>query len=389
MTPERYARLDALLDGASEVPEPERAEWLAGECADDPDLAWEVERLLALEDDDSGRNFLAEPALDQAARDLVVPAHGALTGHAFAHYDVVEYLGGGMSEVYRAHDRKLGRDVVLKLLPAGMSDPDAMTRLAREARTLSSLNHPHVVTIHDVDAVDGRVFLATEYVEGQTLTQWMIDHPRPALEAVRRIVEQAARGLLAFHRLEMLHQDLRPDNIMIDTAGTVKIIDFGSTRVAGIEETMEGPQRGDILGTAQYTAPEYFLGEGGSPRSDIFSLGVITYQMLTGKLPYGAQVARARTRSAQGRLRYDSVLADDREIPAWIDGVLNKAVHADPKKRYAELSELVFDLRHPNHEFLTAKRPPLVERDPVMFWKGVSLLLAIVAVLLLLFGGQR
>ena len=136
-----------------------------------------------------------------------------------------------------------------------------------------------------------------EFVDGQTLTQWMIDNPKPDLETVRGIVEQIARGLRAFHRMEMLHQDLRPENIMIDKTGTVKIIDFGSTGSPAWSRPRRPPARDDILGTAQYTAPEYFLGESGSPRSDLFSLGVITYQMLTGRLPYGAQVARARTRS--------------------------------------------------------------------------------------------
>ena len=113
--------------------------------------------------------------------------------------------------------------------------------------------------------------------------------------------------------------------------------------------------RNDILGTAQYTAPEYFLGEGGTPRSDLFSLGVITYQMLTGRLPYGAEMAKARTRSAAAELPYNSVLDNDREIPAWIDGALRKAVHPDPRKRYEELSEFVFDLRHPNRGFPTSR----------------------------------
>ena len=129
----------------------------------------------------------------------------------------------------------------------------------------------------------------------------MIDNPKPDLETVRGIVEQIASGLRAFHRKEMLHQDLRPDNIMIDKTGTVKIIDFGSTKVAGVVEAAPSRHRDDILGTVQYTAPEYFLGEGGSPRSDLFSLGVITYQMLTGTLPYGSQIAKARTQVAVQR----------------------------------------------------------------------------------------
>ena len=131
----------------------------------------------------------------------------------------------------------------------------------------------------------------------------------------------------------------------------------------------------DILGTVQYTAPEYFLGEGGSPRSDIFSLGVIAYQMLTGRLPYGAQVAKTRTKSQQRKLRYKSALDDNREIPAWIDGALKKAVHPDPYQRYDELSEFVFDLRHPNKKFIATASTPLIERDPLLFWKCLSAIL--------------
>jgi serine/threonine protein kinase len=139
----------------------------------------------------------------------------------------------------------------------------------------------------------------------------------------------------------------------------------------------------------QYSAPEYFLGEGGTTRSDLFSLGVITYQMLTGKLPYGAEVAKCRTRAAQNKLRYDSVLYDDRGIPAWIDGVLRKAVHPDPAKRYSELSEFLYDLRHPNQAFVEKARPALLERNPVAFWRGVSLILAAVIVALVAFVAMK
>jgi serine/threonine protein kinase len=227
------------------------------------------------------------------------------------------------------------------------------------------------------------VYLVSEFVDGQTLTQWMIDNPKPDLGTVRDIIEQVAKGLQAFHRLEMLHQDLRPDNVMIDRAGTAKIIDFGSTRIAGV--TDDGSTAGDveILGTAQYTAPEYFAGEGGSQRSDIFSLGVITYQMLTGRLPYGAEVAKARTRAQLRKLRYASALDDGREIPGWIDSVLRRAVHADPSKRYDELSEFVFDLRNPRKADLQSSRGPLLERNPLLLWQVLSaILLSIILVLL-------
>jgi len=188
--------------------------------------------------------------------------------------------------------------------------------------------------------------------------------------------------------MEMLHQDLRPDNVMIDRTGTARIIDFGSTRVAGVAEAADWIGANEVLGTLQYTAPEYFLGEGGTPGSDLFSLGVIAYQMLTGQLPYGAQVARLRSRAQLGRLRYQSALAADREVPAWIDGALQRAVHPDPAKRYAELSEFTFDLRRPNERYLSAARPPLLERNPVVFWQAVSLILAcaVIGLLVLLHG---
>jgi serine/threonine protein kinase len=221
----------------------------------------------------------------------------------------------------------------------------------------------------------------------------MIDNPKPSLETVRRLVEQIANGLQAFHRMEMLHQDLRPENIMIDATGTVKIIDFGATRISGIADDTTSSIHDNILGTAQYTAPEYFLGEDGSTRSDIFSLGVIAYQMLTGRLPYGAQVAKTRTKSQQRKLRYKSALDDNREIPAWIDGALKKAVHPDPYQRYDELSEFIFDLRHPNRKYVESSPTPLMQRDPLRFWKALSAILfifgSIVSILLLIQLGKH
>jgi serine/threonine protein kinase len=227
------------------------------------------------------------------------------------------------------------------------------------------------------------LYVVAEYIEGQTLAQWMVDNPKPDLETVRGIVEQIAKGLQAFHRMEMLHQDIRPANIMIDKTGTVKIIDFGSTRVRGVVEAAPSGLRDDILGTAQYTAPEYFIGESGSTRSDIFSLGVIAYQMLTGRLPYGAEVAKAKTKSQQRKLRYQSSLDDDRAIPAWIDDVLKKAVHPDPYKRYDEPSELAYELRHPDKNVLNPSPKPLIERNPLLFWKCLCAIL-VLAVLFLL-----
>ncbi len=182
----------------------------------------------------------------------------------------------------------------------------------------------------------------------------------------------------------MLHQDLRPANVMVDSGGTVKLIDFGSARVAGVMEIAGASDQDLLLGTVQHAAPEYFLGEAGSTRSDLFSLGVMTYQMLTGHLPYGVDVAKCETRMAQKRLTYTSALQYNRALPAWIDPVLRKALHPDPFKRYEALSKFTFDLRHPSKELLSKGKPPLLESNPVLFWQLVSLALAVAVVVLLL-----
>ncbi len=305
-------------------------------------------------------------------------------------YSIVRELHGShRSHIYLALDTETDAPVVIKTPSVDLQgDPAHLERFLMEEWVARRINSAHVLKPCRQTRERQYLYVVTEFIDGQTLSQWMIDNPKPDLETVRGIVEQIARGLQAFHRLEMLHQDLRPDNIMIDKTGTVKIIDFGAVSVAGLTEMSAPFERSNIMGTAQYTAPEYFLGEAGTDRSDIFSLGVITYQMLSGRLPYGTAVAKSRTVSAQKKLRYESVLHDDREIPAWIDGVLGKAVHPEPLKRYETLSEYVHDLRHPNQAFLRQTRPPLLERHPVLFWKSVSGILAaiLLVVLLMRFG---
>ncbi|HQS58325.1 MAG: protein kinase [Gallionellales bacterium 35-53-114] len=295
-----------------------------------------------------------------------------------------EIHASSRSHVYLAMDEDTNTQVILKTPSIDLrGDPAYLERFLMEEWIARRINSAHVLKPCQQTRKRNYLYIVTEYIDGKTLSQWMTDNPKPDLETMRGIVEQIAKGLRAFHRMEMLHQDLRPNNIMIDTTGTVKIIDFGSTHVAGIMEISSPIERHNILGTAQYTAPEYFLGESGTTRSDIFSLGVIAYQMLSGKLPYGAKVAQCKSKSAQNKLVYDSLLDDDREIPAWVDEAIGKAVHPNPYKRYEELSEFLFDMRHPNKAFLNKTRPPLLERNPVAFWKGVSFILLIVIVFLL------
>ena len=292
--------------------------------------------------------------------------------------------GSSRSHVYLATDTDTGNQVILKVPSVDLRDDEAyLERFLMEEWIARRIDNAHVLKPCEQTRKRNYLYIVTEYIDGQTLTQWMRDNPQPDIQTVRNIVEQIAMGVQALHRQEMLHQDLRPNNIMIDKSGTVKIIDFGSVRVAGVAEIATEKEQQHILGTAQYTAPEYFLGEPGTSRSDLFSLGVIAYQMLSGRQPYGAAVARATTRAAQRKLVYRSVLDDKRTIPAWIDGAIRKAVNPDPLKRYDEISEFIYDLRHPNQTFVRQERPPLLERNPVMFWQGVSLGLAVIIAYLL------
>ena len=289
------------------------------------------------------------------------------------------------SHVYLAVDTETDERVIIKTPAVALKDDQAYLESFLMADWVARrINNAHVLKPATHDRKRSALYVVTEYVDGKTLAQWLIDNPRPDLETVRGIIEQIAKGLRAFHRLEMVHRDLKPGNVMIDTTGTAKIIDFGTTSVAGLMEIISPIAQAHLQGEIQYAAPEYFLGEAGTARSDIFSLGVIAYEMLSGgKLPYGAQVPRSITKSAQKRLKYTSLRIENREIPLWIDEAIRKAVHPNPFERYEVLSEFIHDLHHPNQSFLNKTRPPLMERNPVLFWKGVSFILAVIVIVLL------
>ena len=214
------------------------------------------------------------------------------------------------------------------------------------------------------------LYTITEYIEGDTLRQWIDRNPNPALHTVLGIADQLIQGLRTFQRMEMIHQDLKPENIMIDRFGTLKIIDFGSTKVAGLAELVSPLDREALLGTESYTAPEYLAGQITSFRSDIYSLGTIIYEMLSGQLPYG----EALTRHNLNRLEYRPLHRTNPSTPVWLDGALAKAVQKNPDLRYNSLSEFQQDLKTPNKKFTQAHAKPLIERNPLLFWQSAALL---------------
>lgn len=292
------------------------------------------------------------------------------------------------SQVYLAEDTLdtgVGK-VVIKTPSVNFNDdPLYIDLFLHEEWVAKRLNSSHLIKLVE-QASRPRTFLysVVEYIEGQTLRQWMLDNPNPSVAQVRATIDQISRGLRTMHRLEMIHQDLKPDNVLIDHNNTLKIIDFGSTRIAGLAETQTVLQHNHIVGTASYSAPEYFRGQSGTTRSDIFSLGVVAYEMFTGRLPFGEIEPE---KAAKKRFVYTSARLYNPEVPEWVDAALEKATQLSPEKRYELLSEFVADLTKPNSSLVgDGQSRPLLERNPVAFWRGVALLelLAIVGLVWLL-----
>ena len=303
-------------------------------------------------------------------------------GMIFDGYAIVRELHTSKrTQVYLGRDEASGATVVLKTPSVNFEDdPTYIEMFSREDWIGRLVASPHVLKVFSPDRPRRHLYIATEYFEGQTLRQWMRDHQRPDLETVRNIVEQISKGLRSFHRKEIIHQDLKPENVMIDAHGVVKIIDFGSARAAGLDEMAPSIELPNLVGTIDYTAPEYHLGERPTDRADIYALGVLAYELLTGRLPYGKGFAHLRD---VARLRYVPARELRDDIPIWMDAGLAKAVHKQPAERTEALSALVEDLRRPDASIDYDRPRPLLERHPVGFWRAVALVLLLINIWLL------
>jgi protein phosphatase len=219
-----------------------------------------------------------------------------------------------------------------------------------------------------------------EHIEGQTLRQWILGHPRPPLDEVRRVVGELAHALRAMQRLQMVHRDLKPENVMIDCEGRARIVDLGSVHVAGFDEIAMAIRRDVPEGSASYLAPECLAGEPATHISDLFSLGVIAFEMLTGEVPYPTP-ANPRDPASYRSLEYRSASAANAAIPAWLDLTLQKAVARRPEWRYPSRSKFLTDLSAPNRAMVRrSQSAPLIERNPVRFWQLVSGTLALLLI---------
>ncbi len=284
------------------------------------------------------------------------------------------------TQVYLALDIENDNKVILKTPSVNFEDdPTYIDGFVSEEWAGRRVNNPHVLKVLKRKNQRKFLYYVTEYIDGITLRQWMTDNPNASISETREIIQQVVTGLRAFQRQEMIHQDLKPENIMIDKQGTVKIIDFGSTKIAGIQEINKPIAQNELLGTLNYAAPEYFQGYAGTHQSDIYSIGVMAYEMLSGQLPYGS----ALSTNTLKRVKYIPINRINDQIPAWIDAALEKGVRLNPQRRYQALSEFMLDISTPNKDLSKTHSEPLLDKNPIGFWKAISILLLITNIALI------
>jgi Tol biopolymer transport system component len=346
MTPERWKRTEELFETALAMPPAARAAFLATSCQDDAALRRDVETLLNEPDPDDG--FLEPFALVTAARMFDTPV--AMTGRLLAGYHLQMLLGaGGMGEVYRAHDSKLGRDVAIKILPRAVtSDPSRLARFEREARMLAALNHPNICAIYDFEEADGLRFLILELVEGGTLAARIRERDSLPIAEALMIARQIVDALEVAHEKGIVHRDLKPSNINITPDGVVKLLDFGLAKAVGGEDSAPGLTRapalaqdgrrdGAVIGTAAYMSPEQARGLLVDKRTDIWAFGCVLYEMLTGRVTFAGDTASDSMAKIFEREPDWSALPAT--TPASIRRLLVRCLTKDPKKRLRDIGE--------------------------------------------------
>ncbi len=291
-------------------------------------------------------------------------------------YEITQELNlSARSQIYLAKDLETGKELVLKTPSQNYSDdPWYLDGFVREEWIGQRLSHPGLMKTYRSNRPKQFLYFTTEYIKGQTVSQWIIDHPNPPLKQVRGYIEQLASALRSLHRQDVIHQDLKSDNVMINSADRIKVIDFGAVHTAGLAELASVLERQQPEGTLNYTAPEYMMGERAGKNADLFSLGVITYEMLTGKYPFKEQSIHKFQLKNYSHMSYISVRHYRSDLPEWVDSTLKKACAPDPSKRYQLLSEFLHDLSTPKESQYEESFKPLLERNPLLFWKATTLL---------------
>jgi serine/threonine protein kinase/class 3 adenylate cyclase/tetratricopeptide (TPR) repeat protein len=352
---EKWRRVEELYDAALDLAVDERAAFLDQACAGDEELRREVESLLAWHE--RAGDFIVAPALEVAARviteDQSLPQSAA--GQKVGHYRILSLLGaGGMGEVYLARDTKLGRPAAIKLLPARfVADAERVRRFRQEARAASALNHPNIVTIYEIGETGSTHFIATEFIDGATLRLRLADAPMP-LRQVLDVTAQIASALASAHQAGIVHRDIKPENVMLRPDGYVKVLDFGVAKLieplaSAIDtEASTAPRSvtdpGAIMGTPRYMSPEQARGLKVDARSDIFSLGVVLYEMVAGRAPFQGPtisdvIAAILHLDPPPLARYSQEASDE------LERIVVRSQVKEREERYQTIEALALDLK--------------------------------------------
>ncbi len=393
MNDANWEKVKTIFFAALDLPPAERVFFLDAACAGEAELRGEVESLLAAHEAPGA--FIDRPAIAEAAEGFVQKDE-LRAGQQVGPYLVTRKLGqGGMGLVYLARDTRLGRPVALKLLHADFTrDAARVRRFQQEARAASALNHPNILTIYDVGQIDGQDYIATEFIEGQTLRESLSGGPMAPRDALNA-VSQVAHALEAAHGAGLAHRDIKPENLMLRRDGFVKVLDFGLVKLVELEPSLGGTRGSDadlsrtnpgaVLGTVSYMSPEQALGQEVDRRSDIFSLGVVFYELLTGVLPFKGDRTAAILNAI---IHHDPapVTTARGDLPLALDGVIARALVKDRELRYQTASDLRADLKRLQRELdLSSTRPPASARRLALKsgdWQTKAVLAAVIIALL-------
>src|SRR6266699_2907283 len=354
MKAERWKQVNDLFQSAVERAPGERAAFLHEACHGDEELRREVDSLLTSYE--RAENFIELPAFEVAPELVTNDRAGALVGELIGHYRIESLIRvGGMGEVYLARDERLGRKVALKLLPERLTaDETQLSLFKTEARSASALNHPNILTVYEIGAEGNRQFIATEFIEGMTLRA-SLGCGRMNLHAALEIAVQVASALAAAHEAGVVHRDIKPENIMLRPDGYAKVLDFG---IAKLTEQRPVPdldeigttavlqtRAGLVLGTARYMSPEQTRGQTVDARSDIWSLGVVIYEMIAGIPPFSGETPSDCIASilTTQPLPLSGVLP---EVPLNLESIVQKALCKNRDKRYQTINDMLADLRN-------------------------------------------
>ena len=361
-----HGAVGALFHEALELAPDKRADFIAQARTSRPELAAALESLIAAHE--QPHNPIDVPAYEAAA-DLILETKPAIsTGQTIGHYRIIAPIGkGGMGEVYLASDTKLDRKVALKLLPAEFTDhKERLRRFIQEARAASSLNHPNIITIHEIGEANGAHFIATEFIDGQTLRH-LLAHTRMEFSAIVDLSIQTAGALEAAHAAGIIHRDIKPENIMLRPDGYVKVLDFGlaklteksnQSKTAGSElDTMvkADTRPGTVMGTVNYMSPEQARGQAIDQRTDVFSLGIVLYEMAAGRQPFAAATSVDTLVSI---LEKDPLPLDEYSpgVPQEFQRIVNKALRKNREERYQTIKDLLIDLKTLKEELSFAQK---------------------------------